>query len=307
MLVEVGKFTFPVDVVILKMEEDSKVPLILGRPFLHTANAVSHVKQEQLNLGVGTERMTFFIDSEDFDALLDEGSKILYSIKGTLLKDKIFSKFDEFMAMNIKENSEYEFDKEEIPFKKITFDTEYKIKKSLDEPATDLEIHSLKNPLFFNKRQKDTENVATDHLSRIENDETSDNDDEIDDNFPSETLMEISTREIPWFAGFANYLVGDIMPKGMTYQQKNKFFSDLKNYFWEDPYLFKVCSDGMIRRCVSGPETHTILDQCHHGPTGRHYGPTITAKRSLRLRLILTNYHQRSSYSRSPLRSMSEN
>ncbi|GKD67899.1 hypothetical protein Tco_1321989 [Tanacetum coccineum] len=39
-LVEVGKFTFPADVVILEIEEDNKVPLILGRPFLHTADAV---------------------------------------------------------------------------------------------------------------------------------------------------------------------------------------------------------------------------------------------------------------------------
>ncbi|GKC49196.1 reverse transcriptase domain-containing protein [Tanacetum coccineum] len=103
MLVEVGKFTFPVDFVILEMEEDIKVPLILGKPFLHTADAVIYVKQKQLNLGVGSERMVFSIDSamkhsysnddtcfsidvideileEDFDALLDEGSKILYSI-----------------------------------------------------------------------------------------------------------------------------------------------------------------------------------------------------------------------------------
>ncbi|GKE84117.1 reverse transcriptase domain-containing protein [Tanacetum coccineum] len=63
MLVEVGKFTFPVDFVILEMKEDSKVPLILGRPFLHTADAVIRVKQKQLNLGVGTERMIFNIDS----------------------------------------------------------------------------------------------------------------------------------------------------------------------------------------------------------------------------------------------------
>ncbi|GJW17572.1 reverse transcriptase domain-containing protein [Tanacetum coccineum] len=63
MLVEVGKFTFPTDFVILKMEEDSKVPLILGRPFLHTADAVIRVKQKQLNLGVGTERMIFNINS----------------------------------------------------------------------------------------------------------------------------------------------------------------------------------------------------------------------------------------------------
>ncbi|GJV97877.1 reverse transcriptase domain-containing protein [Tanacetum coccineum] len=129
------------------------------------------------------------------------------------------------------------------------------------------------------KDRKGTENVAADHLSRIENDETSD-DSEVDDNFPGETLMEININE-PWFADFANYLVGNIIPKGMTYQQKNKFFSDLKHYFWEEPYLFKVCSDGMIRRCISGPETRTILDQCHHGPTGGHYGPNITAKKVL--------------------------
>nr|GEW38318.1 reverse transcriptase domain-containing protein [Tanacetum cinerariifolium] len=55
MLVEVGKFTFPVDFVILEMEEDSKVPLILGQPFLHTTDAVIRVKHKQINLGVRTE------------------------------------------------------------------------------------------------------------------------------------------------------------------------------------------------------------------------------------------------------------
>ncbi|GJY25891.1 reverse transcriptase domain-containing protein [Tanacetum coccineum] len=76
-------------------------------------------------------------------------------------------------------------------------------------------------------------------FQRIDNNESSD-DSEVDDNFPGETLMEINTRNEPWFADFANYLVGDIIPKGMMYQQKNKFFSDLKYYFWEEPYVFKV-------------------------------------------------------------------
>ncbi|GKD91456.1 reverse transcriptase domain-containing protein, partial [Tanacetum coccineum] len=99
------------------------------------------------------------------------------------------------------------------------------------------------------KDKRGTENVTADHLSRIDNDETSD-DNDVDDNFLRETLMEITTNDTPWFADFANYLVGDVIPKGMMYQQKKKLFFDLKNYFWEDPYLFKVCSDGMIRRCV---------------------------------------------------------
>ncbi|GJZ41579.1 reverse transcriptase domain-containing protein [Tanacetum coccineum] len=93
------------------------------------------------------------------------------------------------------------------------------------------------------KDRKGTENDAADHLSRIENEEISD-DSEVDDNFPRETLMEINTRDEPWFADFTNYLVANIIPKGTTYQQKNKFFSNLKHYFWEEPYLFKVCSNG---------------------------------------------------------------
>ncbi|GJV54965.1 reverse transcriptase domain-containing protein [Tanacetum coccineum] len=130
------------------------------------------------------------------------------------------------------------------------------------------------------KDNKGIENVAADHLSWIDNNETSD-DSEVDGNFLRETLMEINTRDEPWSADLANYLVGDIIPKGMTYQQKNKFFSDLKHYFWKEPYLFKVCSDGMIRRCVYGPETCTILNQCHDGPTGGHYGPNVTTKKVL--------------------------
>ncbi|GJV89721.1 reverse transcriptase domain-containing protein [Tanacetum coccineum] len=136
MLVEVDKFTFLADFVILEMEEDNKVPLILGRPFLHTADAVIRVKQKQLNLGVVTERMIFNIDSamkhsysnddtyfsideileNDFNALLDEGSKILHSIERTLLEEEILSEFDKFMAMAADENSESESDTEEPPF-----------------------------------------------------------------------------------------------------------------------------------------------------------------------------------------------
>ncbi|GJT94039.1 reverse transcriptase domain-containing protein [Tanacetum coccineum] len=135
MLVPVGKFTFPANFVILEIEEDSKVPLILGTPFLHTADVVIRVKH----------RMIFHIDSaikhfysnndtcfsidvideileEDFDALLDEGSEIFYSIEGTRLEEKLFAEFDEKMTAD--DNSESESDTEEPPFEKITFNTD---------------------------------------------------------------------------------------------------------------------------------------------------------------------------------------
>nr|GFA62649.1 reverse transcriptase domain-containing protein [Tanacetum cinerariifolium] len=55
---------------------------------------------------------------EDLDALLDKGSEILHSIEGTILEEKLSAEFDEFMAMIIDENSEFESDIEEPPFEK---------------------------------------------------------------------------------------------------------------------------------------------------------------------------------------------
>nr|GEW14540.1 reverse transcriptase domain-containing protein [Tanacetum cinerariifolium] len=66
------------------------------------------------------------------------------------------------------------------------------------------------------KDRKGTKNFAADHLSQIENEEISD-DSEVGDKFPGETLIEINTGNEPWFADFANNLVADIIPKGMTY------------------------------------------------------------------------------------------
>ncbi|GJX48363.1 reverse transcriptase domain-containing protein [Tanacetum coccineum] len=86
---------------------------------------------------------------EDFDALLDEGSKILHSIEGTLLEEEIFAEFDEFMAMTADENSDSESDTEDAPFEKITINTNYKIKTSLEEPPTDLELKPLPDNLEY--------------------------------------------------------------------------------------------------------------------------------------------------------------
>ncbi|GJS45602.1 hypothetical protein Tco_0595723 [Tanacetum coccineum] len=86
---------------------------------------------------------------EDIDALLDEGSKILYSIEGTILEDKLFDKFDKFVAMTAEENFESESDTKEPRFKKITFNTDYKIKTSLEEPPTNLELKPLPDNLEY--------------------------------------------------------------------------------------------------------------------------------------------------------------
>ncbi|GJY23168.1 reverse transcriptase domain-containing protein [Tanacetum coccineum] len=130
---------------------------------------------------------------------------------------------------------------------------------------------------------KGAENLAADHLSRLENPYENVNDPkEINESFPLETLNMVTFRgdsRTPWFADFANYHAGGFIVKGMSTQQKNKFFKDVKHYFWDDPFLFKICADQVIRRCVHGNEALEILSACHNGPTGGHHGANLTAKK----------------------------
>ncbi|GKF07821.1 reverse transcriptase domain-containing protein [Tanacetum coccineum] len=94
---------------------------------------------------------------------------------------------------------------------------------------------------------KGAENLAADHLSRLENPyENILDPKEINETFPLETLSMVTFRgdsSTPWFADFANYHAGNFVVKGMSTQQKNKFFKDVKHYFWDDPFLFKICAD----------------------------------------------------------------
>jgi hypothetical protein len=131
--------------------------------------------------------------------------------------------------------------------------------------------------------KKGAENLATDHLLRLENPHQDVSEKhEINETFPLETRNAVAFRgdsTTPWFADFANYHAGNFIVKGLTSQQKKKFFKDVKHYFWDDPYLFKICADQVIRRCVYGQEATDILKACHAGPTGGHHSPNYTAKK----------------------------
>ena len=59
MLVKVGKFIFSVDFVVIKREEDTQVPLLLGRPFLATGAALIDVQKGESTLRVGDEAVQF--------------------------------------------------------------------------------------------------------------------------------------------------------------------------------------------------------------------------------------------------------
>nr|GEZ90459.1 reverse transcriptase domain-containing protein [Tanacetum cinerariifolium] len=127
------------------------------------------------------------------------------------------------------------------------------------------------------------ENLAAGHLSQLENPHQSVLDKkEINEMFPLETLNVVSFHgdsSTPWFVNFVNYHAGKFVVKEMTFEQKNKFFKDVKQYFWDDPFLFKFCADQVIRWCVHGQEAIDILKACHNGPTKGHHGLNYTAKK----------------------------
>nr|GEZ00077.1 reverse transcriptase domain-containing protein [Tanacetum cinerariifolium] len=92
---------------------------------------------------------------------------------------------------------------------------------------------------------------------------------------PFELMCDASDSAID----FENYHAGNFIVKGMTSQQKNKFFKYVKHYFWDDSFLFKICADQVIRQCVHDKEALDILEACHNRPTGGHHGANLTAKK----------------------------
>ena len=129
------------------------------------------------------------------------------------------------------------------------------------------------------KDKKGTENLVASHLSRLEG---LSKEIHINDEFPDEQLLEIEDKEpVPWFADLVNYLVARVLPPEFSYQQKKRFFAQLKHYYWEEPILYKHCVKQVIRICVPEEEMESILNHCHTLACGGHFGGNRTTAKVL--------------------------
>ena len=81
--------------------------------------------------------------------------------------------------------------------------------------------------------EKGTENIVTDHLSKLTIDSTSDIT-PIDDYFLDESLL--SLNSMPWFAKNSNFLALGFLPVQLDNQDKREFLSNVQNLYWDDPY-----------------------------------------------------------------------
>jgi hypothetical protein len=116
------------------------------------------------------------------------------------------------------------------------------------------------------KDKKGVENSVADHLSRMQFEHPKEL--PINDSLKDDMLFQIS-RSGPWYADIINFIVVGYVPLG---GDKRKLIYESRLHIWDDPYLFKVCSNGFLRRCVPAEEGIKIIERYHSSPYGGHYG-----------------------------------
>ncbi|CAM8929111.1 unnamed protein product [Rhodiola kirilowii] len=125
--------------------------------------------------------------------------------------------------------------------------------------------------------KKGIENTVADHLSRIVREEEEGH---ITESFPDEHLYAVSTT-VPWYASIVNYLVGGTFSPSFTKAQCMKLRHDARFYLWDDPYLWKIGADQILRRCIPDNEIASVISFCHEFACGGHFGPRRTARKIL--------------------------
>nr|GEU68741.1 reverse transcriptase domain-containing protein [Tanacetum cinerariifolium] len=148
MLVQVGKFIIPVDFVNLQMEEDDKVPLILRRPFLHTADAIIRVKNKEINIGVGDDRITFLIEKAMQHSHSNDDTCFHMDVIDKINETSLDKEFEEFITDDVKDLLEQEEEAEDN-FKELPLEEKLRIKTSIQDPLTDLEMKPLPKHLEY--------------------------------------------------------------------------------------------------------------------------------------------------------------
>lgn len=132
------------------------------------------------------------------------------------------------------------------------------------------------------KDRKGCENAIADHLSRLENPvEGEELEVPIKETFHDEQLL-IAKSIVPWYADYVNYLASSIEPPPELMRHKRKkFFHDVKFYLWDEPFLYRCCTDIVTRRCVPEEKWEAIISQCHSSLSGGHFGANRTAMKVL--------------------------
>jgi hypothetical protein len=94
----------------------------------------------------------------------------------------------------------------------------------------------------------------------------------INDFLRNDMLLKVMDSN-PWYANIVNFMISGYIPPG---KNKRKLQAESRCHLWDDPYLHRVCFDGLLRRCVLMIEGFQIIRKCHAAPYGGHYGVFCT-------------------------------
>ncbi|GJR09878.1 reverse transcriptase domain-containing protein [Tanacetum coccineum] len=312
--VQVGKFTFPANFVVIDYDVDPRVPLILGRPFLRTAHALVDIYGEELTLRIDISDTTC---EDNFHEVLNV-QKSINPLSGSptsssnhvvaSLSPSLTPFGDKGDILLLEKLLNNEILKYLLP-KELKNDETKTTKSSIEEPP-DLELKDLPPHLeyaFLEGTSKLPVIIAKD-LKKEEKDQLI-------------KVLKSHKRAIAWKISdikgidpnFCTYkiLMEDDFKPAVQHQRKIvlrmpfglcnapgtfqrcmvAIFHDMIEKTMEvfmDDFLvfgdsFSSCLfhlDMMLkRRCVDGKEAMDILEACHHGPTGGHHGPNYTTKK----------------------------
>ncbi|XP_070037164.1 uncharacterized protein [Nicotiana tomentosiformis] len=286
-LVRVDKFIFPANFVILDCEVDYEVPIILGRPFLATGKALVDVKAGELTFRVGDEKVVFhvcksmrqpnskevcsFVDLVS-DVIIDE-TNVVMNVDDTL--EAILLNFDDdeidsFMecVKSLQGMGSYTYE----PLK-LSLDIENRTtpptKPSIEEPPI-LELKPLPPHLWhgFLGTSSTLPFILSSCLTNVQVDATL-------------AVLQKRKKAIGWtLADIRGIIPAFCMhkinleegSKQSIEHQRKRLKQDCQDYYWDEPYLFRIYTDEIIRRCVPKEEQVEILRACHSSPYGGHHG-----------------------------------
>ncbi|XP_063936695.1 uncharacterized protein LOC135147371, partial [Daucus carota subsp. sativus] len=230
-LIKVGDFVFPVDFVVLETEPvrnpKNQIPIILGRPFLATSNALINCRNGLMKLTFGnmTIDLNIFHVGKQSDDFYDQPMDV--NLIDEIVDQDLMNPKDalEFCLKHFGEDwdvSDYTHEVNQMLESTIPTTSQERDVEPEPLPSSNKTVES-QPPEVELKPLPDTLKYA--FLGPNES-------------FPVIIASNLTTSQ-----------EGDI-PSTWSKNDKAKFFSQVKHFFWDDPYLFKHCPDQIIRRCV---------------------------------------------------------
>ena len=87
-LVRVKHLIFPVDIVVMEIEEDTDIPIILGRPFMSTASYVVDIGKKKLEMSLENQQISFDLFNEGRELLDQDACLQVKELDKKVLKER---------------------------------------------------------------------------------------------------------------------------------------------------------------------------------------------------------------------------